>query len=415
MFKLDVWQEIFATVKKNKLRSFLTGFAVAWGIFMLMVLLGSGNGLSNGVTSNFSNEAKNSMSIWTRKTSVTYLGLPEGRYFDFDMKDYEDLRDLAGVELLSGRYRLGTRTCSYKSEYGAYGIESCFPDHYIIDGLKIVSGRFVNDIDIQLKRKVVVLGEDVKNTLFAKCDPIGEFVNIGGIPFMIVGVYGQISENSSANECFIPLTTAQILHNANDILHTLTLTTKDMSVVDNVALEQKIRRILSQNHRIHPDDQRAIGIYNSLEDYKQTMGIFTSIKIFIWFIGIGTLIAGMVGVSNIMLISVKERTKEFGIRKAIGASPNSIVGLVLLEAVFVTSLAGCIGLVLGIGVMELANVFMQKYIEVDNDLTLFLNPTVDLRVAISALILLVFVGSLAGYIPAKHAASVKPIDALHNG
>ncbi len=415
MFDLDIWQEIISTIRKNKLRSFLTGFAVAWGIFMLMVLLGSGNGLSNGVAANFEGDANNAMWIWTRKTSMAYGGLKSGRRFDFDIKDYNDLKALRGVDQISGRYWIGDQTFTYGKEYGEYNIQSCHPDYNTIEMLVIKTGRFVNQIDMDQKRKVVVLGVDMKETLFGNEDPIGKYVKIGSIPFKVIGVYGQSSEREGTRQGYIPISTAQILFSDNDKIHSFALTTKEMSKAENLALEQKIKKVLAQNHRVHPDDQRAIGIYNKLKDFAQTMAIFRAIKIFIWLIGIGTLIAGVVGVSNIMLISVKERTKEFGIRKAIGASPRSIIGLVLLEAVLITSIAGYIGMVFGVGLMEGVNALMMKNMGGGGDtVTLFMNPTVDLKIAVSAMLLLVGAGTLAGYIPAKHAASVKPIKALHD-
>lgn len=416
MFDLDIWQEILSTIKKNKLRSFLTGFAVAWGIFMLMVLLGSGNGLSNGVASNFDGDAKNAMWVWTRKTSMPYGGLQPGRRFNFKMDDYYELKGLEGVELISGRYWLGGQTFSYGKEYGSYNIQSCHPDYAAIENYEITEGRFINNIDIQQKRKSIVIGADMQKALFAHKNPIGEYVKIGSILFKVVGVYDTNEQREGTRQGMMPITTAQALFNSNDRIHSFALTSKDMSKAENMALEQKIWRILASNHRVHPEDQRAIGIYNTLEDYSKTMAIFSAINIFIWLIGIGTLIAGVVGVSNIMLISVKERTKEFGIRKAIGASPRSIVGLVLLEAVLITSVAGYLGMLLGVGLMEGINMMMEQNMSSGNGggPTLFMNPTVDLKIAISAMLLLIGAGSLAGYIPAKQAALVKPIEALHN-
>ncbi len=415
MFDLDVWQEIFSTIKKNKLRSFLTGFAVAWGIFMLMVLLGSGNGLSNGVASNFQNRAKNTMFIWTNKTTMPYAGLKSGRRFNYKTEDYNDLKALKGVNLITGRFYLGARTFSAGKEYADYSIMSCHPDYEKIEGYIVTKGRFINTIDIKQKRKSLMIGLDMEKVLFANQDPIGKVVNVGGIPFTVVGVYDRDNRRSGSREGIIPLTTAQALFNGNNRIHGFSLTAHEMSKAENLALEQQIRSILASNHRVHPEDQSAIGIYNTLKDYARTMGMFAAINMFIWLIGIGTLIAGVVGVSNIMLISVKERTKEFGIRKAIGASPRSIIGLVLLEAVLITSVAGYIGMVLGVFLMEGVNAIMINSMGGGgSNMTIFLNPTVDLKVAVSAMLLLVFAGSFAGYIPAKHASKVKPIEALHD-
>lgn len=416
MFDLDIWQEIFSTIRQNKLRSFLTGFAVAWGIFMLMVLLGSGNGLANGVASNFGSRAKNVMWVWSRKTSMPYDGLQPGRFFSYNNQDYRELKALGGVDLISGRYYLGGRTFSYGKEYADYSTMCVYPDYKDIEGYIITKGRFINEIDIEQRRKSVVIGADMDKALFGKNESIGKVVNVGNIPFTVVGVYDVQEQRNGTRMAIMSISTAQALFNAKDRIHSFALTAKEMSKAENLALEQQIRRILASNHKVHPEDQSAIGIYNTLKDYAQTMAIFTAINMFIWLIGIGTLIAGVVGVSNIMLISVKERTKEFGIRKALGASPRSIVGLVLLEAVLITSIAGYLGMLVGVGLMEGINVMMEKSMSQGGGggMTLFLNPTVDLRIAVSAMILLVLAGTIAGYIPAKQAASVKPIEALHN-
>lgn len=419
MFDLDKWQEIFATIKKNKLRTFLTGFAIAWGIFMLMVLLGAGNGLSNGVGSNFEGDATNAMWIWSRETSIPYQGMKAGRRIYFDMKDYDDIKKMEGIDKISARYFSNSRVYSYKNEYGQYTTQGCHPDYRDIDKLEILEGRFLNDIDIQYKRKVVVIGKDINEALFKGTDAVGEYLNIGGVLYRVVGVYGEADPREGAQQGLIPISTAQLIFNIGDRIHNLALTTTDVTKKESVQIEGKIRALLAANHKVDVDDTRAIGIYNSLEDYIETMSIFKAINAFIWLIGIGTLIAGIVGVSNIMLIVVKERTKEIGIRKAIGASPSSIIGLILLESVFITLLAGYIGMLFGISLMELINFGMESQASAAastdrGQFTMFLNPTVDLRVAISALLLLVSAGALAGYIPAKRAASIKPIEALHN-
>jgi putative ABC transport system permease protein len=419
MFDIDKWQEIIATIKKNKLRTFLTGFAIAWGIFMLMVLLGAGNGLSNGVGSNFEGNATNAMWIWSRETSMPYQGLKAGRRIYFDMKDYDEIKKLDDIDKISARYFSNSRTYSFSNEYGQYTTQGCHPDYRDIEKLNIDEGRFINEIDIQYKRKVVVIGKDIKEALFKGIEPVGEYLNIGGVLYKIIGVYAESDPREGAQQGLIPITTAQLIFNIGDRIHNLAVTTKDLSKKESLQIEKKIRTLLAANHKVDVNDTRAIGIYNSLENYIETMNIFKAINIFIWLIGIGTLIAGIVGVSNIMLIVVKERTKEIGIRKAIGASPSSIIGLILLESVFITLLAGYIGMLFGISLMELINFVMEQQSSAASSgdrgqFTMFLNPTVDLRIAISSLLLLVGAGTLAGYIPAKRAASIKPIEALHN-
>ena len=418
MFDIDKWQEIFSTIKKNKLRIFLTGFAIAWGIFMLMILLGAGNGLSNGVSSNFEGNAQNAIWIWSRETSLPYQGLKAGRRIYFNNKDYDDIKKMDKIDKISARYFSNSRTYSYKNEYGGYTTQGCHPDYQDIEKLVVSEGRFINDIDIQYKRKVVVIGKDIKEALFKHVDPLGKYINIGGVLYKVIGVYSESDPRDGADQGLIPITTAQLIFNIGDRLHNLAVTTTDVSKKESQRIEHDIRALLSKNHKVDFNDTRAIGIYNSLENYIETMNIFKAIKMFIWVIGIGTLIAGIVGVSNIMLIVVKERTKEIGIRKAIGASPSSIIGLILLESIFITLLAGYVGMLFGISIMELVNFFMEKSMNAasggdQGSFTMFLNPTVDLRIAISSLLLLVGAGTLAGYIPAKKAASIKPIEALH--
>ncbi len=420
MFDLDKWQEIFSTIKKNKLRTFLTGFAIAWGIFMLMILLGAGNGLSNGVGSNFEGNAMNAMWIWSRETSVPYQGLKPGRRIYFDLKDYEDIKKIEHIDLVSARYFSNSRTYSYNNEYGGYTTQACHPDYQYIEKLEIVEGRFINDIDIKYKRKVVVIGNDIKEALFKTVDPVGDFLNIDGVLYRVIGVYDEKDPREGSRQGLIPISTAHLLFNIGTRVHNFAITTEDISKDESLKVEQQIRELLAKNHRFDVDDPRAIGIYNSLEDYVETMNIFKAINMFIWLIGIGTLIAGIVGVSNIMLIVVKERTKEIGIRKALGATPRSIVGLILLESVFITLLAGYVGMFFGISLMEIINFFMEKTATAAanngdrGQMRMFMNPTVDLNIAISSLILLVSAGALAGYIPAKRAASIKPIVALRD-
>lgn len=421
MFDIDKWQEILSTIKKNKLRTFLTGFAVAWGIFMLMVLLGAGNGLSNGVGSNFKGNAMNAMWIWSRETSMPYAGFQSGRRIQFTMDDYYAIKKMDKVDKISARYWIGTRTYSYNGEYGDYNTQSCHPDYMDIEKFEITEGRFINDIDMQYDRKVMVIGQDIREALFPGMDPIGEFLKVGDVPFQVIGVYDELDPREGTRQGLIPIATAQRLFNAGNKIHNLALTTVDVSKQESEKIEQNIKDYLAKAHKFDPKDQRAIGLYNSLEDYIETMNIFKAIKMFVWLIGIGTLIAGIVGVSNIMLIVVKERTKEIGIRKALGATPGSIVGLVLLESILITALAGYIGMFLGVSLMEGINFMMEQQAQAQigtsgdqGEFRMFMNPTVDLRIAVSAMLLLVTAGAMAGYFPAKRAASIKPIEALRD-
>lgn len=419
MFDIDKWQEILATIKKNKMRTFLTGFSVAWGIFMLMILLGSGNGLSNGVSENFMRNAINAMWLWSGETSIPYQGMKEGRQIRFTNADYEIIKDLPGIENTSGRYYINGNTFSYGSEYGSYTAITCHPDLMNVESIEIVEGRFVNEIDIKQSRKSVVLGKDIYDALFKDKEAIGEYVRVNNIPFKVVGICKE-SGGTRHRNAYIPVTTGQKVFNGSNRLHNFALTIDAKTLEESQAMETKVRETLARKHKFDATDRSAMGSYNKLEDVIETMKIFQAINIFIWIIGIGTLIAGVVGVSNIMLIIVKERTKEIGIRKAIGASPRSVIGLILLESVLITTIAGYIGLVLGAGLMEGINFIVEQQYAASaatnsgNGETLFRNPTVDLNVAMMATLLLIIAGTVAGYIPAKRAARIKPIEALRD-
>lgn len=419
MFDIDKWQEILATIKKNKMRTFLTGFSVAWGIFMLMILLGSGNGLSNGVQQNFMNNAVNAMWLWSGRTTIPHKGMQEGRQVNFTNEDYELIKKLPGTEHISGRYFLNGNTFSYGSEYGTYTAITCHPDLKDVESVEVIEGRFVNSIDIRQTRKSVVLGKDIYDALFKGGNAIGTYVRINSVPFKVVGICKE-SGGTRHRNAYIPVTTAQKVFNGSNRLHNFAMTINAKTAEESQAIENEVRQALARKHKFDVKDESALGSYSKLEDVIQTMKIFQGIRIFIWIIGIGTLIAGVVGVSNIMLIVVKERTKEIGIRKAIGASPASVIGLILLEAILITTVAGYIGLVLGTGLMEGINFFVeQQFVAAaatnggQGD-TFFRNPTVDINIALMATGLLILAGAFAGYIPAKRAARIKPIEALRD-
>ena len=419
MFDIDKWQEILATIKKNKMRTFLTGFSVAWGIFMLMILLGSGNGLSNGVSENFTRDAINAMWLWSGKTSIPYQGMKEGREIKLTNSDYDLIKDVEGIDKASGSYYIRGNMFSYGSEYGSYTAVTCHPELKDVESIDIVEGRFVNEIDIKQARKSVVLGKDIYDALFKGENAIGEYVRINNIPFKVVGICKEGGGTRHRN-AYLSVTTGQKVFNGSNRLHNFAVTVNAQSIEESQAIETAVREAVAKKYKFDSKDESALGSYNKLEDVLQTMRIFQAIKIFIWIIGIGTLIAGVVGVSNIMLIVVKERTKEIGIRKAIGASPASVIGLILLESVLITTIAGYIGLVLGTGLMEGLNFIVEQQYAASaatnggNGETIFRNPTVDLNVAIMATALLVIAGTFAGYIPAKRAASIKPIEALRD-
>ena len=417
MFDVDVWQEIFETLKKNKLRTFLTGFSVAWGIFMLMVLLGSGNGLQNSVKEQFESNSVNVMWLWSGQTTIPYEGLKEGRPIKFRNEDYTFLSEKENdIDQVSSNFYLpGNIVFTYNNEYGSFQSTSCYPVYKEIEKIKISSGRFLNDMDMADFRKVIVIGDNIRKSLFKDEDPLGKYIKLNNVPFEVVGVNHDPKENDE-RRAFLPFTTAQRLFNGGNRIHEFALTTKMVTTAEEAeAITQKVREDMAHRLKFDPNDKRAMGSYNRLTDYIRTMKIFQAIKIFIWIIGIGTLIAGIVGVGNIMLILVKERTREIGIRKALGASPSSVIGLVLLEAILITSVAGYMGLIVGVGIMEAINYGLEQMVASGGGQGIFFrNPTVDFSTAMISTVILIISGALAGYIPARRAANVKPIEALRD-
>jgi len=409
MFDLDKWQEIFSTIRKNKLRTFLTGFSVAWGIFMLIVLLGSGYGLENGVKKEFEGDAVNYISINTGITSMAYQGMKPGRFIQFENDDRDMLGAIDKVDKAASRtYVFGNQTITYGSEYGSFDIFAVSPEYYYVELLLLADGsRFVNRKDFEDYRKVVVLGKVVKEALFKHEEPVGKFVKINGVPFKVVGHFDDPGGDRDISRVYIPITTAQRVFNMGNAIRNVSLLMEDLNIEEsNLALE-KAKLILAQKYKFDPADPRALFVWNSIENYQRFMDLFAGIRLFIWIIGIGTIIAGIVGVSNIMMIVVKDRTKEIGIRKSMGATPWSIVSLVLQESVLITAFAGYIGLVLGVGLLELASKSLPST-------DYFANPEVDFSIAIGATALLIFSGAIAGFVPARKAASIKPVEALRD-
>ncbi len=419
MFDFDNVIEIFHTIKKNKLRTFLTGFSVAWGIFMLIILLASGNGLKNGVMSNFGDRAKNSIEIWPRRTSMPYNGNPSNRRIRFDQKDFDMIdKHVKEAENLSASISTDTKA-SYGYEYSDCQFQGVYPIQSQIAGIKVKEGkgRFINDIDMKERRKVAVINKRLHEILFKKEDPIGKIITANGLNFKVIGIY-EGSDWGDEKRAYIPFTTAQQLFSGGWGIGSLAFTVNGLETVEeNEAFEVSLREKFGALHDFNPEDQRAIGIWNTLEEYIQTMGIFNGINLFVLVIGIFTLIAGIVGVSNIMLITVRERTKEFGIRKALGAKPSSILSLILMESILITSIFGYIGMVFGISISEAVNYFMEMAAEGaqasgGDDFSIFKNPTVDLSIAFGATALLVVAGVLAGYFPARKAVKITAVEAM---
>jgi putative ABC transport system permease protein len=407
MFDIDKWQEIFNTIGKNKLRTLLTGFSVAWGIFMLVILLGSGYGLENGVRKEFEGDAVNYITINSGVMSKAYKGMKPGRRIRFSNDDYDMLKDMENVDHSSTRTRIfQNNLLSYKNEYGTFDIFAITPEYKYVESLEMRDGRFLNKNDMDDFRKVVVLGRLVYEALFKDGqNSIDEYVKVSGVPFKVIGVFNDPGSDRDLLRVYIPISTAQRVFNMGDFIRSVHFNIEGGTVAESQKVVDEAKSKLSAIHKFDPEDRRALFIFNSIENYQQFMSLFAGIRIFIWIIGAGTIISGIVGVSNIMMIVVKERTKEIGIRKALGATPFSIVSLILQESILITAVAGYIGLVVGVGLLELVSMYLPS-------VDYFANPEINMDVAIAATALLIFAGALAGYVPARKASSVKPVIAL---
>ncbi len=417
---IDLWQEIYSTIKRNKMRTILTGFAVSWGIFMLIVLLGAGNGLIHAFEETSSQRAANSIRVWPGWTSKPFNGLKEGRRIQFTNKDLAvTSRQFPDNVMYAGAVVQQSNTnVSFGQEYVNLSLLGIYPSFAKVEPgrTNMIQGRFINQIDIDQRRKVILLHKKTAEIVFgkSKADPVGQFVNAGGVSFQVVGIYKDQGDSGS-RDAFIPFTTLQTIYNKGDKLNNMLFMTKGLKTEeDNKEFEKQYRRAISVNQRFDPEDDGAIWIWNRLTQNLQQQSASDVLRIAIWVIGVFTLLSGIVGVSNIMLITVKERTREFGIRKALGAKPASILWLIIVESVVITTIFGYIGMVAGIGVTEFANTVIGNQ-SMGNDNwseTVFTNPTVDLSIAIQATLALVIAGTLAGFFPARKAVSIRPIEAL---
>ena len=414
MFNIERWQEIFEAISKNKLRTFLTGLSVASGIFILVILLGIGEGMRNGISSEFENDAANILYIWTGATSKEYKGLNPGRLitmknndFNYLTSKYEDQ-----LEYKSSIYRIWNGAVNYNKESGAFRVEGVWPDYQFLENASIVNGRFVNYNDQKHFEKVVVLGNKVKSDLFKNGeDPLGKYVQISNINFKVIGVFSDPGGEREESRVFLPLSTSQRVFNGGNDIRNLSFTLLrednfDEALAASEKFTSELETYLKDKYSIAPDDSRAVTINNSLENAKRYYDLMNMIIFFFWGVGICTIIAGVVGVSNIMLIIVKERTREIGIRKALGAEPLSIIEMVLLESIFVTTIAGFTGLIFSLALLEFVGPLIEtQYIS---------NPSIDFGVAITTVFILIIAGAIAGFFPAWKAARIKPIVALRD-
>ena len=411
-------QEIITTLSHNKLRTTLTGLSVSWGIFILIVLLGAGNGLKNGVTENFGSRAVNRVNLWSGTTSMPYDGLKSGRNLQFSSPQLDLIKnDVTESRLITPRVDI-SKPISYGKEYNTYNVKGVMPDFYNIERLIINAGngRFINQLDINNKSKVIVIDKKIAETLFKNDSPLGEYVKMNNVMFKVVGINSK-SERWEGASAYIPFTTAQSIFKPDKKYQQITFTVDGLvTMAENDVFNDVLRNKMSRSLSFDPKDDQALWIDNSQRDYIESQKIFGGINIFLSIIGILTLIAGIVGVSNIMLVTVKERTREIGIRKAIGASPASILKSIILESLIITTIFGYIGLMAGVGLTELVNLLMEQSASQaasdEQTMSVFKNPTVDIGYAVFATIVLIISGVVAGYLPARKAVKIKPIEAM---
>jgi len=406
---IEALLELWDVLSRNALRTLLTGLSVAWGVFMLVVLLGAGNGLENGTNWEFRDDAQNSIWIGGGKTSVPFKGRSPGRPIQFKNQDFDDLpRNVPGIERLTGRFWLwGEFSVTYGAKRSSFNILGVHPDHRYLEKTLMTRGRYLDANDQAEKRKVCVIGSKVREILFGNRDPIGEYVNIRGLAYKVVGEFEDVGGENELRKIYVPISTAQLVYNQPHIIHQLIFTVGDATVEQSQAMAEQARAALAKSHGFALEDRRALRIGNNLEQFTRITGVFRWIRIFVWVVGVGTLLAGIVGIGNIMLISVAERTKEIGIRKALGATPAAIIRMVLGEALVLTGVSGYAGLVAGVGVVELVAARFP-------DAPFFRQPSVSLQVAVSATLLIMAAGALAGFFPAYRAARVNPIVALRS-
>ena len=415
----DQFQEIFSTLKQNKLRTTLTGLSVSWGIFILIVLLGAGNGLRNGVMENFQERAVNRVALSSGRTSLPFKGLKSGRNLQFADKELKLIHNEVDESRLITPQSNRSQTISNSNEFGSYQVRGVMPDYLGIEKLIIRpnDGRFINQLDIKNENKIIVLDKKIEETLFKGKSAIGNYVKVGQLMFMVVGINTKKQQWGDPT-AYIPFSTYQLIYNPSKKFNNITFTVEGLNTkAENETFNENLRKEIAQSMSFSSDDTQAVYVNNSQEDYIQTQKIFGGINLFVGIIGIFTLIAGIVGVSNIMLVSVKERTREIGIRKAIAASPKSILKTIVLESILITAIFGYIGMMAGIGLTEVANFVMEQSAaqQVTGDgpqMSIFKDPTVNIGIVLISTAILIIAGVVAGYMPAYKAVKVKPIEAM---
>lgn len=418
MLSRDQWDEILESLSANWFRTIMTAFGVFWGIFILVILLASGNGLGNGVKQSFEGLATNSMFMFSSQTSMSYEGMNKGRRYNFKLGDVEAIKqNVNGLEIVSPRNRLGgyggNNNVQRGLQNGAYNVYGDYPEIIEQMPLSVTDGRFVNYIDINKERKVAVIGLSVVDELYAKDEEvIGSTIKINGVNFQVVGVFekkgmGNQDAEEAQKEIYVPFTTYGKAFNTGDNVGFMSITADNDHIITD--LKEDIFDVIKRRHKIHPDDNRAIGSFDLYQQFSKINGLTLTLNAVAYFVGILVLLSGIIGISNIMLIVVKERTNEIGVRRALGATPWQIRSQVLLESIFLTIIAGMAGIAFATGILWLANYFLDQ---ADSANMMFANPTVSLGAIVSALIILVVSGLLAGFIPAQNAIRIKPVEAL---
>ncbi len=420
VFELDHWLEVFQSLRRNRLRTLLTGFGVFWGVLMLIVMLGFGKGLERGATDGFGSFAQNAVFLWADATSKAHAGRQPGRRIALTMQDVEAIRtQVAGVELAVPRNfmggRFGQSRVSRRDKSEGFGLMGETEDYARLEAFEMIRGRFLNPADLAEARKVAIIGSRVAEVLFDKGeDPVGELVRVGNTEIMVVGVYHSPAKDGRAERVngrvFLPRTTLARMNGTGDRIDGIAvLVSPERSSVE---VEAECKAMLKARHAVHPADPRGVGAFNRAREFGKVRGIMTGISILTWIVGVLTLISGAIGVSNIMMIAVAERTREIGIRKALGARPLWIMGQILTEATVLTGLAGYLGLVFGVAAVEIAGRFFAAMPAGGSGPSLFGRPEVDVRIALLAALALTLAGAIAGLAPARRAVAIRPVEAL---
>lgn len=411
MFLWERWLELLDTLRRTPLRTSLTAASVAWGVFVLVLLLGVGSGLSNGVAYQYRDDATNSLWVYRGRTSKSFAGYGVGRSIQLDLDDHDTLAESLGSDdYITSRFYPGDgRVLRYGDQAGSFDLRAVHPDHQYLEKTLITEGRFVNARDIERTRKVAVLGREAAKQLYRSANPLGTWVEIGGIPFQVVGVFADEGSVSEERQVYLPITTAQKLFNGGrSNVSQVMFTVGDASAEESELIEADTRKRLADLHDFDPNDRRAIRVRNNVVSFERIQQVLRWMEGFLWAAGLGTALAGIVGVSNIMLVSIRERTSEIGLRLALGATPKEVVWTIVAESVLLTTISGYLGLVLGVATLVAINTYVP-----DSDT--LRNPEVHLDVAFVTTALLVLFGGIAGYLPARQAASIQPIEALREG